>query len=160
MKKVNIIAGEVNSGKTSKLLEIYHQAGQGDGFINAKIYIGLQYAGQRIVWLSTGESMDFSYRKDFIPDNWDEKYCYDAYSFSNKALDFADQIISEALKRDAEPVFLDEIGPLELQNKGFYDILKRILSSNREIYITVRKSCVEQVIMQFNITNYNIISIQ
>lgn len=63
MKKVNIIAGEVNSGKTSKLLEIYRQAGQGDGFINAKIYTGPQYAGQRIVWLSTGEVWTFPTEK-------------------------------------------------------------------------------------------------
>lgn len=156
---VNIITGEVNAGKTTKLLSIYREMGLGDGFINIKVYKAGQYTGQKIVRLSTGESEYFSFKKEFIPSNWDEEYSYDVYSFSRRGLIFAYNIISDMIVKDVEPVFIDEIGPLELQKKGFFNIFSLLLKIKKEIFVTVRCSCVGSVIKEFGIEKYRTIEI-
>ena len=57
------------------------------------------------------------------------------------------------------PVFIDEIGPLELDGNGFFAGFKKILRTQRDVYITVRNHCVEDVINKFNIRNYTIIMV-
>ncbi|WP_190285246.1 hypothetical protein [Clostridium sp. JN-1] len=54
---INIITGSVNSGKSTKLVNIYKSLGKGDGFFNRKIYNGNCYIEQEIVRMSNGESM-------------------------------------------------------------------------------------------------------
>ena len=157
---VNIIAGGVNTGKTTGLLSIYREIGSGDGFINIKTFEAGKYSGQRIVRLSTGESEAFSFRKEFIPPNWDEEYRYDAYSFSKRGLQLAYKTVSDIISKNVEPVFIDEIGPLELQKKGFFDLLAVLLKTKKEIFITVRDSCVESVLKEFSIKKYQIIAVK
>ncbi len=154
---INIITGGINTGKTKKLLSTYHEIGQGDGFIIFKVFDGGLYIGQRIMRLSTSESENFSFKEGFIPINWDEEYRYDVYSFSKKGLMFAHKTISDILERGIDPVFIDEIGPLELQKKGFFNIFRALIKMEKDIYVTVRSSCVENVIKEFKIGKYKMI---
>lgn len=82
--------------------------------------------------LSTNESEIFSYRKGFTPSEWDEKYCYDINSFSRRGLGFANNTISDIIKKKIEPIFIAEIGLLELQGKGFAEIFTLLLKMNKE----------------------------
>lgn len=156
---VRIITGGVNTGKTTKLLSIYRELGLGDGFITSKTYNANRYIGQVIVRLSTGEKEYFSFKKQFIPVNWDEKYNYDIYSFSERGFIFAYNIVTDIIAKKIEPVFIDEIGPLELQKKGFYDLFVMLLRIKKEIFVTVRESCVNNVIKEFGIQKYQMIEI-
>lgn len=156
---VHIITGGVNTGKTTRLLSIYRKIGFGDGFINTKVYKAGQYIGQKIVRLSTGESEDFSFKKEFIPHNWDEEYSYDVYSFSRRGFIFAYNIVSDIIVREVEPVFIDEIGPLELEKKGFFDMFTLLLKIKKEIFVTVRDRCVERVLEEFGIEKYQVIEV-
>lgn len=156
---VHIITGGINAGKTRKLLSIYHEIGRGDGFINTKVFHNDLYIGQRIVRLSTGESEHFSFKEGFAPSNWDEEYRYDVYCFSKKGMMFAYRTVSDIIAKGIEPVFIDEIGPLELMKKGFFHILILLLKMKNDVYITVRNSCVESVIKEFGIGKYQIIEV-
>lgn len=158
-KMVYIIVGKINEGKTTKLLSLYKEREKGDGFIIKKIYIGDIYVGQEIMRLSTGESMAFSYKEGFVPVHWWESEKFSTYSFSVEGLKFAENIVLGIEENNIEPVFIDEIGPLELQQKGFYKLLIRLLQKDKEIYITVRENCVKEVIEKFNIKIYKIINI-
>ncbi len=155
---VHIVTGEVNSGKTARLLSIYRSLGCGDGFINAKIFREGHFTGQRIIRLSTGESEIFSIISEFTPPDWDEVYKYGDFSFSGKGQEFAHNAVYSIIGQGIEPVFIDEIGPLELQKKGFYDIMSMLLGTKSEIYTAVRKSCMDSVLKEFNIKAYDIIS--
>lgn len=150
---INIVTGGVNTGKTTRLLTIYNKIGRGDGFINKKIYEAGQYKGQKIVRLSTGESEIFSLKKPFLPVQWDEEYSNITYSFSRRGFDLANRIVEDIIKNNTEPVFIDEIGPLELQEKGFYQLFRDILVLNKEIYVSVRDTCLEGVIDKFRLEN-------
>lgn len=153
---INIITGSINSGKTSKLIDIFHSLRKGDGFYNRKVYIDDYYIGQEIVLISNGESSRWSTR-GIKPQKWQEAFSYETYSFSREGLEFAENIIASIINLDIEPIYIDEIGPLELQEKGFHKLFKSCLEAKKEVYVVIRESCVEAVIKKYNIENYRII---
>lgn len=154
---INIITGRVNSGKTTELIKIFNRLGKGDGFYNRKLYSDGHYVGQEIVIFSNRKSKLWAYRGP-KPENCQQDFCYGEYSFSKEGLEYAENMINSILKSGIDPIYIDEIGPLELQEKGFHNLFKCCLEANKEIYVVIRKSCVEAVIKKYNITNYNIIS--
>lgn len=129
---------------------------KGDGFFNRNIYIDDHYIGQRIVKISSGESRVWSNRG--IPtEKWQQAFYYETYSFSQEGLEFAENIITFLLSSGVEPIYIDEIGPLELQEKGFHELFKSCLKSKKELYVVIRESCTKAVIEKYNIENYKII---
>ena len=151
MKKINIISGKIDCGKTTKLLQMYTKINLGDGFALKKNYIKGEYVGQQVVRLSTGESKDFSFREGFAPKEIDLVYAYKNYSFTKEGLCFAEKIIMELIENNVEPIFMDEIGPLELQEKGFYKIFLLLLQTEKEIFVVIRDSCLENAIQKFHL---------
>jgi nucleoside-triphosphatase THEP1 len=153
---IYIITGEINQGKTEKALSIFNFTG-GDGFISRKIFKNNTFYGYEITRLSTNESIPLALKSDSIPPLWDEILSTGSFSFSEKALAFAESIIDEIMNSDTNPVFVDEIGPLELEGKGFFNIVNELLQTEKDIYLTVRKSCLEDVIELFKLERYEIV---
>ena len=54
------------------------------------------------------------------------------------------------------PIYLDEIGALELNGKCFYKILKKLIKVNCEIYISTRDENLNEIISKFCITDAKI----
>jgi nucleoside-triphosphatase THEP1 len=156
---IHIITGSINSGKTTKLLSLYNELKAGDGFILPKAFIEGNYTGQQIVRLSTGIGIPFSFKKDYTPAYWDEKYCLDVYSFSHQGFEFATETVKDIVSNKVSPVFIDEIGPLELEDKGFFQLLLQLLSEDHTMYISVREFLLENVIDKFEIKQYEIIRV-
>ena len=154
---VHIVTGQINEGKTTKLLSLFRKIRCGDGFINQKVFVGGVNAGQEIIRLSTSEKRYFSFRQGFLPDGWNEIYRYGSYSFSKEGYEFAQKIVWNVIHDRIEPVFIDEIGPLELEGKGFNNLFIALLKANMEVYVAVRDSCVDEVIKEFKIDNANFI---
>ena len=111
------------------------------------------------VKLSTGEKLPLAYKKENVPPGWDEIYSIGPFSFSKRAFEFAGKIIDEIIEKNINPVFIDEIGPLELQGKGFCPMLEKILKTQKDVYIVVRSHCVDEVAKRFEIKTYEIIKI-
>lgn len=155
---INIITGRVNSGKTTELIKIFNRLGRGDGFYNRKLYSYGHYVGQEIVILSSRKSKLWACRGP-EPENFQQAFCYETYSFSKEGAEYAENTINSILKSGIEPVYIDEIGPLELQEKGFHKLFKCCLEANKEVYVVIRESCVEAVIKKYNIINYRIINV-
>lgn len=145
---IHWITGDINQGKSTRLLAIYRDLQQGDGFYNRKIYRNDSVVGQEIVHLSTGESRLFSVRDGFAPPGWREECRYDVYSFSVEGLEFGREILAQACRNHVSPLFIDEIGPLELAGQGFRDIFVGLLRKEVEMYVVVRKSCLDRVIAE------------
>ena len=104
--------------------------------------------------------MPFSIRKQYLSDSWDEIYNYKDYSFSKRGLEYASLVINELLEKHTSPVFLDEIGPLELEEKGFSPLLTGLLGRATTLYLTIRESCLSQVINHFHIKAYDILNLK
>lgn len=156
---VHIVAGAINSGKTTKLQEIFKKCPTGDGFILSKNFHDGHNIGQQILRLSTGEHLPFSYRIPYLPCNWDHIYTYKDYSFSRSGFAFAASIIYELIEKKVSPVFMDEIGPLELMGTGFHDLFKNLLKMNGDIYIAVRETLLHNVMDHFRIIEPEILKI-
>lgn len=142
------------------MASIYNQLKQGDGFLSKKIFTGPDnntFTGYEITRLANGQSMPLAYKTDYIPERWDEIYTCGPYCFSQAAVEFAHRIIDDIIDQDTGPVFIDEVGPLELSGKGFAPLLKKALRTRKDIYIAVRNFCVSDVIETFHIRDYEII---
>ena len=156
---VNIITGDVNQGKTRYMRSLYEKRG-GDGFICVKVFDKNNFQGYDLVRLTTGESTPFARKNDTIPGDWNEIYRFGVFSFSGHAFTVADRIIAEIIKDGTEPIFIDEVGPLEIvERKGFYELLKRVLKLKREVYISIRNELVDELIKEFKINEPQITQI-
>lgn len=81
------------------------------------------------------------------------------YLFSVKQFQKAISILTAALEaNDTEWIIIDEIGPLELEGKGFSETLIRILQSDRKIklLLVIRAGLLQQVADTFRIRNYQL----
>lgn len=158
-----MITGEINEGKTGEMISIYQDQykKKGDGFISKKIFIDdRNFSGYEIVRLSTNEKIPLAYHSQYVPPSCDEIYTCGPFHFSKAAIIFAENIIDDIIARNIEPVFIDEIGPLELGDKGFASLLIKTLKTRKDVYITVRNHCIEDVVKKFNIHEHQLIKIK
>jgi len=156
---VHLITGPIDSGKTTRMRQLYEALGKGDGFLLNKRMANGIHIGQTIERLSSGKVLNFSSKAGYIPVGWDECVRYCDYSFSKKGFAFAYSIISDILNNGIGPVFIDEIGPLELSRGGFYDLLRRCLDRETDLYLCVRDTCVDAVREAFEMKETEILNI-
>ncbi len=156
---VTLITGKINGGKTSRILELYLDSENGDGFASPKVFNGGELAGYDLQRLSTGETVPFIRREGLTPAGWTEAFTFGDFSFSEAGLQFASGIIKSAIEDGNSSLFIDEIGPVELQGKGFAPLLEKALGSGRDVYICVRESCVEDVAERFHIGEFALIKV-
>jgi len=158
---INIITGEINSGKTTALQTLYRHLQKGDGIALPKYYRDGEYCGQRILQLATGQAELFSLRQEHIPAGWTERYrLNNYYSFAEKGMFLAENICGKIIKEQINPVFMDEIGPLELQKQGFYAILGQMIYLKKDLYLVVRKSCLDDVLRLFAISSFYLLTVE
>ena len=73
------------------------------------------------------------------------------FIFSKRNFDKAIQIIREAIDKK-KWLIIDEIGPLELQGRGFHDILREVLLKRKgNLLLVVREGLAEKVQQYFEI---------
>jgi len=158
---ISLITGAINAGKTQKIEAIYRQLKQGDGFISKKIFHSQEkdICGYLLYQLSTGQQQPLALKSQYLPPGWQTIYSFGPYRFSRLALEFAETLIDMLLARNIGPSFIDEIGPLELQGQGFFSILQRVLKYDIDVYITVRKVCLTDVVQCFSIHRYRLIEV-
>lgn len=100
-----------------------------------------------------------SLKSELFPQNETPVCTRGPYSFFREGFSFADDIIDEIIIKGISPVFIDEIGPIELQGGGHHDRFKKLIGTDRTIYFTVRDWCLEKVISFYSIKNYSMINV-
>lgn len=156
---LHIVTGDRNSGKTSKIKEIYATHG-GDGFISDKIVQDGIFYGYELSRFSTGESIDFIYENKYAPAHWEDTIKNIRFTFFMPAFNTAYHWINEIIRNENFPIYIDEIGKLELNKQGFYEMIKDVVNRrNKDIYITLRECYLIQFLEVFHITQYKIIKV-
>ncbi|MBD3209164.1 hypothetical protein GF367_01970 [Candidatus Woesearchaeota archaeon] len=133
-----IIPGSRQTGKTtaaSKLVERLRA--------NGKTVAGFLCPGKNIVDLATGEERVFL-SKEPVPG----AQRTGPYYMSAEAIAFGEA----AAKKQADYVFIDEYGKLELQERGFYPLIKELFPNNNCI-ILVRNINKEPFLERFGKEN-------
>lgn len=135
---VTFVVGSINSGKTTFMKDIYEKTKTGDGFISVKIMSGNKVAGFDVLHLSTGEKQPFIRLIGSEPSGWVENCRIGQYTVSEKAVNWVAGNIEELIRNNISPIFLDEIGDLEIDGKCFFRSLNRMLESRLDLYLSAR----------------------
>lgn len=154
---VTIITGKINSGKSCTILKHYKENNVGDGYISVKRMHYDQVHGYDLLKLSDSSTKQFVMREEYVNEN--EKICckIGPYVFLDETLKDVEVSIKEMIKNKVTPIYLDEIGQLELYDKCFNDILIEVLKSKTDLIITVREDLIPKILKKYNIIDPNII---
>ncbi len=150
---VIIVTGKINSGKTTKLLDLFKDdLSIDDGFVSIKKFNKSHevegYALQRLMTMD-----EYPWLSKSTPSN--EKI--GDYYINQKTLEIVEKIISDLLTSRVQNIYLDEVGRLELEGRGFDKIIKEILKHDVNLTIAVRDKFVDEVVERYHIKDYKII---
>ena len=159
MGDVTIITGEIDSGKTSKMQEIYASEKSGDGFLCVKRYSNYIHTGYDLLFLSEGRTVPFIRKREYLQNSEKTVFSTVKYVFIEKAFSQADMLIYRLVREGTSPVFIDELGPLELEKKCFYKSALSVIQNNIDLIASVRKSCLNEMILLLDISRYRIIEV-
>ena len=151
---IYIISGKQNSGKTTYIKTLHKQLG-GDGFITEKIIENLEFKGYTLKRLKTNETHLFIVENNVCTN--DHVIKNKRFSFYKNCFELAEQWIDEIINENISPIYIDEVGKLELNDKGFNNILYKLINSNLSFYITAREDNVALFLQKFEINNYKVI---
>ncbi|MFC1724927.1 NTP transferase domain-containing protein [candidate division KSB1 bacterium] len=147
MKKVIIITGETNSGKTYTVSKIVHLCLE-QGFTTGGIVtVDASKIGEKSVLnakdLRKGTEKTLATKEDIKTDIKTR-----LFNFYPETLSWCNDVLSGSLESDI--IFIDEAGKLELENKGFAESLKHILRNYRGILVLSVKERVLTEFLSFN----------
>jgi nucleoside-triphosphatase THEP1 len=158
---IKIISAEINSGKTTWLQNDFSKKESADGFISKKVFTDNIHIGYDIVHLPTKISHPFIRKPEHIPPKWQEAFrLSNSYSFNHQGFHFAQEIIAEAIKKNTQLIYFDEVGPLELNGKGFAQLFTNLIKTDIDIVVAVRKRLVQQVIDNFDLKEVEIFNLK
>ncbi len=153
---VYLVTGPRDSGKTTALQRIYKECGSGDGILSHKVIRDGSLIGYEAERLSTGIRVPLAVIHSMAGADWDEEARQGKFSFSRRGLSFTCSALEEIIFKNLSPIFIDEIGPMELSGKGL-DPVRRAFDSGKDVYATVRDRYLQGVIEFFGILRYEII---
>lgn len=146
------VTGAIGSGKTALMLRLYDKLKRegADGFVCPKVYSGDVFKGYDLVRLGDSGRVTFAHLGDFYEGGFTKPFFFDRFVFDGECFELGTKILIEAIANgDVRYVFVDEIGPLELDGKGFKGIIAllsdNLVNKGKDFYISVRESCLEQL---------------
>jgi len=154
---VKIVTGKINSSKTTKALHIYNYSKLGDGFLSIKNMendLVLSYDAQR---LSTHEKRRLIVHQKHSKESFTSYQSLGPYLFNLDTICWIETCVDQFIFNQTSPIYLDEIGLLELQGNGFDSILRKLLSTNIDLILVIREDLIEKVISHYEIKAYEII---
>lgn len=154
---VRIVTGKINSYKTSRIRAYYERTKQGDGFICLKTMTGDLVHHYDLLRLSTQKTRPFIVRDIFYDHTEDIRHQIGPYMFYEAGFQWVEKVIDNLIQSKVQPIYLDEIGILELKGQGFHKLIKKVLDHKLDLCLVVRKDLLEQFIKQYHIKDYEII---
>jgi len=155
---VTIISSAINTGKSTYMRRLFSQQPGADGFVCIKTFIDDVHTGYNLLHLPSQDQICFIRKLDYLEPDWHEACVIgENYSFNQAGFDFAEKLAKNAISRQIPHFFLDEIGPLELQGKGFANIFRHLLRSKIDLTVAVRAHLLEKVCKEFNLADYKVI---
>ena len=147
--KVTIFTGEINSGKSSNIFNYFQKEQKGDGWISEKIFENQEHIGYNILRLSTNESVTFIRDRNHTDTNWKSILERGNWNFSEEGFNISQKWGEEILSQNTSPIYIDEIGKIELDGLLFRAFLEKCITAKREIILGVRDVFVEEVLEIF-----------
>jgi len=156
---ITIITGKINSGKTTYIKNLYQKDNIGDGVISIKSMIDDTVDNYQSLHLKSNQLFSQVLRNTHTL-NEDEIICkIGPYNFLKSGLNQSENLFHQMIDNFISPIYIDEIGLLELDEKHYHNIFTELVKSGLHVIFTVRTDLLDQVIKKYNITNPKIIKI-
>jgi nucleoside-triphosphatase THEP1 len=156
---ITIVTGKINEGKTTKLKLMYHEDKKGDGFIAVKKMDGINIHSFLATKLSTKEQKVLMLHKNYYSESFISAGKIGPYLINLFTLSWVEKSIEKMIKKKVEPIYLDEIGVLELDGYGYDRILRKLIESNLDLVITMRSDLVEKIKEHYHLKDVEVIRV-
>ncbi len=154
---VKIVTGKIDSHKTERTKALYDADHKGDGFISLKMMLKNKVHSYQALRLSSGDKFPLVVRDEFVYEDFPIGCQIGPYLFNKKTIDMIIREISLLVKKRVAPLYLDEVGLLEIEGKCFDPIVRIMVDSNLDCVFSVREDLVEKFIQKYNIKDYDIL---
>ena len=154
---IYIVSGDIESGKSNFLLKWSENRKDVFGLLTPRTEFNIRY----LLNVATKESFKMQADAEEI-----DVIIVGRYRFLETAFRKGNEILQEVLTNHKSGyIIIDEVGKLELQSRGFHKsvlsaIAKTINNKNLHLILVVRTSLLIEIIKNYNITNYQTISIE
>ncbi|MGB4776326.1 MAG: nucleoside-triphosphatase [Daejeonella sp.] len=151
--RIYILSKTIRSGKTTQLL---HWAKINDAQLSGILTPDVN--GIRMIYdLSAKQYFPFQVPEDVVCEDSQQ---IGRFTFYQSAFNQANHIIERAFLEDPDWLVIDEVGPLELLNKGFDTVLKTIIPAylsgkqKGNLLLVIRESLLVETCHFYNIHTY------
>lgn len=154
---IKIITGDIDSGKSTRFMQLYNQSDQDVGLFSKKLYgEDQQIIGYNLILLPKGRELPFIILKEEVLKSEKKNYLFQGrFAFLKESFIISEQYILNY--SDAEAVWIDEVGGLEIKNLGFANLLKTLIRSNQNLIITIRNILLEKFVKEFGVEEYEVL---
>lgn len=154
-----IITGKKGEGKTTFLLEMVNNFKEKKAETAGILQLGFWENNKRhhfdIIDIKTNQRMELCN----IVDNENQQK-FGSFYFNNNAFDFGKKALSTESVTNANIVFIDEVGMLEIQDKGWAESVTNLLESfQKTIVLAVREDFVMAVTEKWQLKNAKVCNI-
>lgn len=158
---IRVISGAVNSGKTSLLLKETAALSCCGGFLSPKVFRENQCIGYDLHFLRSGEQLPFIRKSSCCDPGEDLEEQLGDFGFYRSGFEAARRELKALSREDpAIPVFIDELGPVELYGGGYIQEVQNILPFFQELTLCIRTKIRFEMIKELNISKYILIYIR
>jgi nucleoside-triphosphatase THEP1 len=159
VQKVFIVTGSIRGGKTTfvkKLIELLKSYNiRVGGILSERVMDGSVTIGYDLLNIGTGEKADFLRQNGECGDE-----TIGRFTICAKGLEVGKKILSSGIQYKNNLVIIDEVGLLEIQNKGWSDCIDDLFEkSSNHLLITVRDSFIDKVKNKWNLREVYIFNI-
>lgn len=155
---VYLITGKMNSFKTKRTIEIALSLPASDGFVSLKTMNNNEVVQYDLMKLSTKELKTLAIHKSLYHHSFNHPIEFGPYVFDSAAFDWAEHEIIRMIEHNIATIFIDEVGILEIEGKGFFSSIEKLLRSKLDCYFTIRDQFIPSFLNRFKITHYQILS--
>jgi nucleoside-triphosphatase THEP1 len=156
---ITIFSGGKNAGKTTAILDHFRRTGTGDGLASIKVVEDDVLVGFDLMRLTSLQRMRLARVPENAPGSWVQLLQHGSYVFDTAAFDYAIAAVQEIIRSGISPVYLDEVGKLELGGSGFDRAMMLVVNSGVDAVLTVRDLNVEAVVRRYEITDYRVLDV-
>lgn len=156
--KIFIITGSVGEGKTTQIQKIAEALNNQNistgGILSPRIIKNENTIGYDVLDIATNE------RTAFLRKTEDEKLPkIGRYSILSEGIQAGCSVLNKSLNNH-QVVVIDEVGRLELENKGWAENIRYLINSSKcNLILSVREKFIEQVIEKWYLKNYTILHV-
>jgi nucleoside-triphosphatase THEP1 len=157
-KRVFIITGPIGQGKTTQIQQIIETLKENNipvsGIFSPRITEKGITTGYDIVNIETGRREAFLRKTDCEVLNGIGKY-----NIIQSGLESGIDALSESLKNNSRLIVIDEIGKLELEDRGWSGCVTELVKSSAILIFSVRDTFTDKVIKKWGLNEYSVFNV-